>query len=241
MTLQVVQDCESETRYESISLIENLNDAEPVTLRVQVLEGGQQVLSQAYPAHSLPELRQRFPNAFEKYLRPMFREFHQEGTVFAVEDKIAWQVMAGDWEPPADLAAKVQPLVDQLNAADYSRRQQAQESLRQIGQHAALLLHSAQSKNWTAEQKARIHKFLAEYFVLTDAQAGKLGSDLDFLLDCLASDDRELCAATLNHLQRLLARKIEYKVDLPPADRMAAIEQLRRELTIHPTTREAMK
>jgi hypothetical protein len=239
--LQVVQDYETDARYESVSLIENLNDSEPVTLRVQILDGGQQSVGLAFPAHTLAELRQDYPNEFEKYLRPMFRQFHQEGTVFAVEDKIAWQVMAEDWQPPADLAGRVKPLVQQLDAPDFSQRQQAQDTLHELGQPAALFLHAQPSNSWSSEQKARVHKFLAEYFVLTEAQATKLGADVDFLLDCLASDDADLRSATLRHLEHLLGRKIEYKLDEPPADRMTAIEQLRRQLTIQPSTREAAK
>jgi hypothetical protein len=241
MSLHVIQDCETDTRYESVSLVENLTDPEPVTLRVQILENGQQSVGLALPAKTLADLRQLYPNEFEKYLRPMFRQFHQEGTVFAVEDKIAWQVMADDWQPPAALAARVNPLVAQLDAPDFAERQQAQDALHELGQPAALLLHAEPSKGWSSEQKARVHKFLAEYFVLTDPQAAKLGNDVDFLLDCLVSDDDGLRAATLRRLQRVLGREIEYKLDLPAADRMTAIEQLRRQLTISPTTREASK
>jgi hypothetical protein len=241
MNLQVAQDYESATRFETISLIENLNEADPITLRVQVTDSGQQMLNLAFTAKTLPELREKNPIEFEKYLRPMFRQFHQEEAVFAVEDKIAWQVMADDWQPLSDLARKIEPLIDQLNAPDFSSRAQAQESLRQVGQPAALYLRSIHSPNWTAEQKARVHKFQAEYFILTDDQVAKLSSDVDFLLDCLASDDAALRTATLTHLQHVLGRKIEYKLDQPRDDRMTSVEALRRQLTIHATTRDAQK
>lgn len=231
--LTVVQDWEKddETFLKTVSLIENITDPEPITLRVQVIQDGRPELNLAISGATLPQLRRRYPFEFEQYLRPMFRQFRQEAAVFSVEDRIAWQVMAADWIAPPDLQARVQPLVDQLNSADYSQREQAQESLRQIGEPAALFLHFAVRKNWTAEQSARIHKFLAEFFVLTVDQTNNLSVNIDFLLDCLASDDLSLQAATLKHLDRVLKTKIEYKLNQPPEDRFKAVEQLRRQLT----------
>jgi hypothetical protein len=231
--LTVVQDSDNDndTYYKSVSIVENLWESEPITFRVQIRENGQEKIGLALSAATLSELRYRYPFECEEYLRPMMREFQQEAAVFSVDDRIAWQVMASDWIIPPDLAQRVQPLVEQLNSSDFSQREQAQASLHQIGEPAALFLHFADRKGWSAEQSARIRKFLAEFFVLTDDQVSKLTRNVDFLLDCLVNDDPALRAAALKHLDRVLGRQIEYKLDQPLEDRLQAVERLRRQLT----------
>ena len=183
-----------------------------------------------FSAPTLDILRHEHPDEFEQYLRPMFRQFHQEQSVFWMDNRIDWQVLADDFQPPPGLPARVSTVIAQLNSADFAQRQQAQKTLHSLGEPAALFLHAADRQGWTPEQIARIDHFLAEYFILSDEQAKKMGHDVDFLLDCLASDDPDLRAAALNRLDRVLGRKIEYKLDQPPADRILAIEQLRRQL-----------
>jgi hypothetical protein len=222
----------------TISLNEVMDGTDPdrVTLRVQVTGG----LNLVMPAPSLPVLRRQHPMEYEQYLRPLFREFHQEQAVFAVDDKIAWQVVADGWKQPPDLPSKLLPLIARLDADDFAAREQAQKDLRQIGEPAALyLLFSADRTQWTAEQKARVDKFLAEFCPLSPAQAAMLSHDVNFLLDCLASSDPQLRAATLDHLSKLLNRNIAFDLNQPTRTRFAAIEALRTELTTAPTTRAA--
>jgi hypothetical protein len=230
--LQVVQDMESVDRYEAVSLLECLDgtDTPPVTLRVQVIRDGQSEPSLVMSAATLPDLRRQHPYEFEKYLRPMFQQFGQDDAIFTVEDKIAWQVMSDEWRPPPDLAASIESLVARLGSEQFARREAAQESLRRMGEPAALMLRRAERGGWTAEQNSRVNMILAEFFPLSDDQAKTLGRDVNFLLDCLASDDPALRSATLVHLQRLLGRKIECNLDQSPADRRKTIAALRRQL-----------
>jgi len=229
---QVVGDVETVNGSESISLLENLDhtDVEPVTLRAQKIEGSEQELNVVVTAATLADLRRQHPLEFEQYLRPLFNEFHQAQPIFAVEDKMAWQVMADGWKAPADLAGRVLPLIAQLNADNYSEREKAQNALRQIGEPAALFLAVQDRSRWTDEQKARVGKLLAEFFPLAPDQVKTLGRDVNFLLDCLASEDADLRAATLNRLSRIVGRQITLDLNQPLAQRLAAIAQLRREL-----------
>jgi hypothetical protein len=241
--LEVVQDSESIHRFQSVSLLENIgqSDDPPITLRVQVLANFKQEVNLVFSAPTLDILRHEHPNEFEHYLRPMFRQFHQEQTVFWMDNRIDWQALADDFQPPPGLPARISTVIAQLNSADFAQRQQAQKELHSLGEPAALFLHAADRRGWTPEQIARIDHFLAEYFILTDDQAKKMGRDVDFLLDCLANDDPDLRAAALTRLDRVLGRKIEYKLDQPPADRILAIEQLRRQLTSEPRSSEVPK
>ncbi len=243
--LQVVQDIQQRIQsipeLTTISLIETLDatDVEPVTLRVQKIRGAQSVLSEAISAPTLPALRREHPREFEKYLRPLFREFHQDQAVFGVEGQVAWQVMADVWQSPPDLAGKIAPLIAQLDAVEYSERARAQAALRKMGEPAALYLASADRRNWSAEQRARTDKLLAEFFPLSSQQANALGMDVNFLLDCLESDDADLRAATLKHLNRALGRDVQLNLDEPAAQRSEAIARLRRQLAASAATRDS--
>jgi hypothetical protein len=243
--LQVVQDIQqriqSVPELTTISLIETLDasDVEPVTLRVQKIRGEKSILSQAISAPTLPALRREHPREFEEYLRPLFREFHQDQAVFGVEGQVAWQVMADVWQSPPDLAGKIAPLIAQLDAVEYSERARAQAALRKMGEPAALYLASADRRNWSAEQKARTDKLLAEFFPLSSQQASALGTDVNFLLDCLDSDDADLRAATLKHLNRALGRDVQLNLDEPAAQRSADIAALRRQLAASAATRDS--
>jgi len=241
--LEVVQDSESIHGMESVSLLENigLTDDPPITFRVQILQESKQQLNLVFSASTLDILRHEHPNEFEHYLRPMFRQFHQEKSVFWMDDRIDWQVLADAWKPPAGLSARVSAVIAQFNSADFAQRQQAQKALHDIGEPAALFLHASDRASWSPEQTARIGQFLAGYFTLTDQQAKALGKDVNFLLDCLANDDPDLRAAALIRLDSVLGRKIEYKLDLPPAERNLAIEQLRRQWATGPQNPDVPK
>jgi hypothetical protein len=230
--LTVVQDSESIDRYESVSLLEIIGqtDDAPITLRVQIMQDGKPSVNLVFSAATLGILRHEHPTEFEHFLRPMFRDFHQERTVFWMDDRIDWQVLADEWHAPPDLAERVWKVLDQLKAGDFAQRQQAQKALHDLGEPAALFLHASNRDQWTPEQTARIDQFLQEYFILGDQQATKLGSDVNFLLDCLTSDDADLRAAALARLDRVLGRKIDFTLDQSPADRNLAVEKLRRQL-----------
>jgi hypothetical protein len=234
--LEVVQESESIHGMESVSLLENIGqtDDAPITFRVQILQEGSPQVNLVFSAATLDILRHEHPNEYEQYLRPMFRQFHQEKSVFWMDDRIDWQVLADEWHPAPDLRARVSAVIAQLNSADFAQRQQAQKALHDLGEPAALLLHASDGTRWTPEQTARIDRFLAEYFVLTDENAKKLGRDVNFLLDCLANDDPDLRAAALSRLGSVLGREIEYNLDEPPAKRNLAIEQLRRQWATEP-------
>lgn len=240
-SLQVVQDIDGvkddAEAITTVSLIEQMEgaDANHLTLRVHVPDETDLVRS----APTLSALRRQHPMEYERYLRPLFNAFHQEQAVFAVDDQIAWQVVADGWKEPPDLRARLAPIIARLNADDFSTRETAQRDLVQIGEPAALYLLGADRSSWSAEQKARVDKLLAEYCPLSADQTIALSRDVNFLLDCLGSPDPQLRAATLEHLDRLLNRDIAFDANLSTPDRFDQIEALRSELNAKAATRAA--
>lgn len=241
--LTVVQDMENARthRLQTISLIENLdpNATDVITLRVQTLQDNQPSENTVVSAPTLSTLRRQYPYEFEKYLRPLFHEFRQDDSVFAVEDRVGWQIMSAEWHAPADMQSRIDPLLAELNSSSYSQRQAGQQALEKMGEPAALYLRSADRSKWSAEQKSRVNKLLSDFFPLGEEQAAQLGRDVNFLLDCLASDDPALRAATIEHLQRLTGTKIQVDLDEPPLQRLSAITRLRHQLLPQSAARDA--
>jgi hypothetical protein len=211
----------------------------PVVLRVQNDWSaiGQRVTHETYLGDSMSDLRRKHPAEFERYLRPVMRAFQQEQVGFYVNDRTAWQVLSDSWVAPSDLAGKVDPIVGQLNSDDYSQRAAAQRDLEQIGEPAALYLLSEPHPVLSAEQAARLNKFLAPYRPMDDQMLARFRKDPNFLLDILYNDNHDLRAAALEHLKRLTGRDIEFNLDLTGDQRVAAVTKLREQLA--PATQPA--
>jgi hypothetical protein len=232
--LWVFQDTEGVHDYlKTVSLHENIvpTDSPPVTLRIQIIDPLHPPRNIVLSANTLDELLLTHHEEFERYLRPMFSMFHQENAVFMMDDRIDWQVLAADWHSPADMAAKVNAIIIRFDSTEFAQRQNAEKDLQALGEPAALFLRTANRQNWSAEQTARVNAFLAEYFVLTDEQAQGLASDRDFLLECLGSDDADIRAAAVKHLDSVLGRKIDYILAQPPAERSRSISALHQNTT----------
>jgi hypothetical protein len=231
----ILADFQYADRVLTISLEESADPGSeaPVVLRVQDdLEAGGTpgVGHHAYLADSLSDLRAKHPLECEKYLRPLMRAYEQEQIGFYVEDRMGWQVVADTWVPPGDLKGRVDPLVAQLNSDDYAARAEAQKGLEEIGEPAALYLLSTSQAGLSAEQTARLKKFLAPYRPLDDQTLAQFRKDPNFLIDMLYNEHRELRAAALIHLNRVVGREIHFDLDLAGDQRVAAVAKLRGEI-----------
>ena len=80
------------------------------------------------------------------------------------------------------------------------------------------------------EQISRIDAFIAQFKPADDAEIARLRKDPDFLLDCLYSDDAAVRKQALEALRKVTGKSIEFDVDAQPAERLAAIEQLRESI-----------
>jgi len=233
--VEVKEDFALVDRTQSVTLHESLTPgtALPITLRIQIFpEKSDQVSSVnlALSAASLSDLRRQNAEEVQRYLRPMLRDLQQEPSAMAVEDKMGWQVLADTWSPPTGLAARVQDLVGRLGAEDYATRAKAQQQLEQMGQPAALYLMTIKRSGLSAEQSARVEKFLDPYRPLGEAPIAFFRRDVNFLLDCLYSDDVELRQSALEHLRRI-GHDVPWNNDQSRTQRIAAIARLRRQLS----------
>jgi len=245
-SLQIDEDLQYTDRIQFVALI---SDLDKITLRVQItpddelppLASGPATRSAVASlnlvdvAADFAELRQEHPADVDRYVRPMFRDFHQEQTIFAVDEKSAWQVMADGFSASPDLVKRVDTIVARLGDDSYAIRSSASNDLAALGEPAALYLMSNNLRLLNPEQRARVEEFLSTYRPLTPEQLAQDRRDVNFLLDCLESEDVELRKATLREISHAVGHAVDFDIALPPDARSIAIDRLRGELT-GPTT-----
>lgn len=240
-TEQVVQDFEYPDRTESISMQQSLGPpgAESVWLRVQVVPevgGLDKAMSIAMTAPSFEDLRREHAREVDRYVRPIFHDLQQEAEVFRPDPKVAWQVLGSEWKPDPQLLAKVDEILKRLRAAKFQDREEATVELQQIGEPAAQVLTRMKRDGWSEEQRTRVDAFLGAYHPVKTDEAVRLGTDVDFLLDCLYSDDATVRQLASAQLARVTGKRISLDPRLDEADRAAAVANLRSKLAPPPTT-----
>ncbi|MGH7213312.1 MAG: hypothetical protein ACREIT_00820 [Tepidisphaeraceae bacterium] len=241
MNLQVVRDSESLSEIRNVSLIqtpghigEDPGDVveRNVVLRVKVTDNttNRAAVDLVLTAPTVTELRRKYPRETAEYLQPILRGIQQESAVLAVKPAAAWQVLGYGWKPDDVLRQKIDQLVTELDADSFKARDAAAQALQKLGQPAALYLMHVPRKNLSAEQNSRIDTFLAPYRPLSDEEADRLRNDVDFLLDCLYSDDEPVRKTALEQLEKTLGRDIPLDVMQAPESRYPAITKLRAEI-----------
>jgi len=210
-----------------------VNPAAPgATLRIQGMGvNGDAQKNDYYAAPSMEQLRKQHPEDYDRYVRPIFRALRQESVIGEVDDKTAWQVLSDGWTADPALAAKVNEIVAQLNADDYAARAEANKKLAGMGEPAALYLMSSTIPSLTAEQQGRIDQFLVTYRPLNDEQVKSFRKNVDFLIDCLTSNDETVRTLALTHLSKAVGHDVQFDVKASPEAQGVAIDKLRDELT----------
>jgi hypothetical protein len=248
--LIVARDAESDNSMSSVQLIQDPPPApgaaaeqpQPVRLLVHYsnLAGDQREIDLKLEADSFLELRRQYPREVDVYLRPIIRDFAQEAAVFAVDPKIAWQVLGQEFKPDDELRRRIDTLLAQLDADDFRQRQNALDQLNQIGTPAAMVLARLDRTRLSEQQASMVETFLAEYAPVPADQVAKLRNDLSFLLDVLFVEDESLRALAVEQIRRVTGKAISLQAKDNPESRAIAIARLREQLIgsatlLHPT------
>lgn len=222
--LMMARDEESDRMRSSIQLIQDPPgtplepDVNPVRLLIQIYDAdGNPQTDLKLSARSFDELRRQHPRELETYFRPILRDFQQDQAIFAVDNRVAWQVLGDAFEPDARTEQRVTEALADFDADDFRQRETAIQKLHEIGQPAAIVLARMNRDAFSAEQNAGVDTFLAEYLPLTDADIRRLRDSEEFLLDALASDDPTLRSLAWDQLRKIAA-------DPPPFDPAASAE-----------------
>jgi hypothetical protein len=141
------------------------------------------------------------PRESAEYLAPIFRTFHQEEAIMAVDLESAWQVLAGFIKADDAMRPAVSAIVARLGADDFRAREAALADLHKLGGRAALLLMHWPRRELSPEQISKIEFFLRAFAPLSAEEAAAKSKDPDFLLTCIAySRDREIRSAASKNL-----------------------------------------
>jgi hypothetical protein len=209
---------------------------EPVRQRVAVTSNSEDPAAQrgnvnfTVGAPTFVELRQRHPRELETYLRPILRDLGQDHNAFAVDERVAWQVLGAAHEPDARAAEQVKAVLAQFDSDDFREREAALGQLKKLGQPAALVLARIDRTNFSYDQNAGVDEFLAEYLPLSKDDVARLRTSPDFLLDTLASEDPTLRKLALAQLKQVTSVTVDFDADAAPDVRAAQIQKLRTAL-----------
>ena len=239
--LQVARDVESTTEIRNISIVQNnlaAQNGEPgIALRVslQIIASDQQAVNIVRTAADFASLRRLYPADVAKYLGPIFQDLHADADVFAVDPKLAWQVLAADAPPQANVTSEVQRIIARLDSDDFHERESATHDLAQLGQPAAISLRHLDRTGLSAEQNSRLDAFLSQYHPASDEEVQRLGNDPDFLIDCLYLPDDFIVRSSLSRLAKITGSKVNFDASLSGEARWEAIRKL-HDLVDRPTT-----
>ncbi|MBV8779981.1 MAG: hypothetical protein JO353_01160 [Phycisphaerae bacterium] len=188
-------------------------------------------------APSFVELRRRYPAETDRYLRPVLNDLGQE-SLLAPDAASAWQTLADDWKPTAELTAQVNQLIAQTGADEFSQRRAALRSLQSLGEPAALLLMRTDRGKLSAAQNAAIDTFLAPFLPLSANEAKRSGRDPIFLLDVQYCDDANVRTLAAARLTAILGKPLLFDPASPASQRLGGVEEMRSALTA-PSTQQA--
>lgn len=240
--LMFARDTQGDNTRSSVQLIQDppgtavRPDEQPVRLSIRVTDeavGAPQV-DLTLAAQSFTDLRRKYPRELETYLRPLLRDFSQDQSIFAVDPRVAWQVLGEHYQPDRHVLAQVNSSLVNLDADDFREREAAMNQLRQIGQPAALVLQHMTRSNFSAEQNSGVDAFLAEYLQLKAADISRLRSSAEFLLDTLACEDAALRRLALEQLKLVLDEPVEFDLDGAAEARATQLRKLRESISPSP-------
>jgi hypothetical protein len=217
--LIVARDSETEQEQSSIQLIQdppvdpNAPDVnigvEPLSQPVRLMvrrhseSGAKPEVDVTLGAPSFVELRRRHPREVEMYLRPILRDYGQDRKLFAVDPRVAWQVLGANYTPDEQMVQRVRTILGKFDAEDFQQRQSAAAELKQLGQPAVVVLSRIDHGTLTPQQQTGVETFLAEYQQLENVDVERLRSSVDFLLDTLDGEDAALRKLAWEQFQRI--------------------------------------
>ena len=242
--LQLTQDYDRmDDQVHSVQLIQSTGPMDEnehrIMLYVQITAPPE--INKKLPADSIEDLRRQYPNETSRYLDPIFRQLRMNGFLSRVDPKLAWQVFADAYQPPAKLQSDLRTLVAKLDAEDFQEREAASKELDKLGEPAALTLMKLDRKSLSEEQRGRIDAFVAKFRPVPSEQAEAYRRDPDFLLDCLFAEDEGIRERALDQLRSVTGKPIEFDLSADEDHRLAGIAKLRAEIGAKPTNQQAPK
>lgn len=203
------------------------------TVRLQVFandQGPLQSINASWGSKDFSTFRIDHPAEAERWVRPILRELHQEESVFGADPAIAWQVLSGQWPINGALAGAVRAKLNELDSDNYRDRLRAADELEKLGRDGALIMQRMSRRGLSPEQNVRLDEVISRFKPLREAEALRLGNDVNFLLDCLCGQDATARRLALDRLRLICAVPIDVDPDGDEQQRLNAVSALRLKL-----------
>ena len=212
---------------------DSADDADPgVRLKVNGSRG-----TGEWTADTFAGLCRQQPGPVTRYLEPIFRDLHADAAVLPPDTPLAYEAFAADVVVDPPTAARVRTLVAQLDADDFHDRDAAGEQLSAMGPVAAAAVARVDPAKLSPEQQARTAAIVRRFRPVGEADAKRLSTDVDFLLNCLKDTDPFVVREAIDRLRAVTGRDIAFDVSLQGEARRDRVWQLRQQLTAAPATR----
>ncbi|HEV8605277.1 MAG TPA: hypothetical protein VGQ99_07930 [Tepidisphaeraceae bacterium] len=179
-----------------------------------------------YIAPDFASLRRQHPKEIDQYLRPVLRQLQME-SVLAADPMIAWQVFADDLKPDQQTLKDLQAILPALDSDSFQDRDGALQTLQQKGLPVAVAISHLDRSKLSDQQNMMLDTAMAAFQPQRNSDLSRLRSDLDFLLDCLYTEDLAIRAAAHEALQKKLGRVVKFDLEADFATRSAAIDAMR--------------
>jgi hypothetical protein len=173
-------------------------------------------------AESFAELCAKHPEEVKKYLEPIFQDLDLGG-VFFVDLKDAQHALAADLPPDPKITAKVQALLPRLDDDSPDVRAAAEAELKALGDAGLAPVQAIDMSKQPVQTQITLKTFLGN--------AGVGGGDSrlskpDFLLLCLALDDKIIPALAKAKLEKLRGKPVDMDLAAPLDERRKVVRKM---------------
>jgi len=242
--LQMSRNLNSRVKNYTVNLVQSqgrMMYGQPDGIQLNVYSGdntGRNATSSNIAEPDFMTLRRKHPREVDQYLRPMMRELKLE-SLFSVDTMTAWQVFSDEWKGNKEVAEQLKKLLPDLEVDAYPQREAARQSMKKLGPEAALVIYRMDRRSLTPEQNSQLDALLSAHSFLSRPEAQRLLTDVDFLLDCMYSDDADVRSTAAKHLQQTIKREVAFDPKDDYDMRVTRVETLRSELSKTATTKPA--
>ena len=150
------------------------------SLYIQSLEPELMDQKQSYSAEHFAAFIRKYPAETTQYLRPMVEVLGPQPHLFVVDDPLACSVFPEAFATDGTHRGEILAIVNDLNADDFRKRQDATAKLEQMGVTAAAVLATLDRASMPPEQAARVDAIISRIKPPYDADVKVLRNDPGF-------------------------------------------------------------
>jgi hypothetical protein len=173
-------------------------------------------------AASFGEMCVKHPDEVKKYIAPIFQELDLTG-VFFVDLKDALHVFAAQLPPDPKITAQVQALLPRLDDDSPDVRGAAEAELKMLGDAGLAPVQAIDLSRQPMQTQITLKMFLINRGAgVDDPRLAKP----DFLLLCLALDDKKIPALAKAKLEKLRGKPVDVDLAAPVEDRRKIVQKM---------------